>query len=93
MTAQPTGPGQSCVGESIATEPNNIEAVPTLLKEITEAFDILTTGNVGRQDLLGKCRTLVQALETPRETMIYHCWAQASTTWSVLVISTELTPR
>lgn len=84
MTAQSTEPGQSSVDESIATEPNNIEAVPRLLKEITQAFDKFTTSNVGRQDILAKCRTLVQALETPRETMIYHCWAQASTVLSVL---------
>ena len=84
MTVQKTEPGQASVDESIATEPNDIEVVPTLLKEITQAFDKFTTSNVGRQDLLGKCRTLVQSLETPRETMIYHCWAQASTTSPVL---------
>lgn len=80
MPAQRTQQGQFPVDVSIATEPNNIEAVPTLLKEITQTFDIFTTSNVGRKDLLAKCRTLVQALETPRETMIYHCWAQVSTT-------------
>lgn len=90
MTVQRTEPGESSVDESIATEPNNIEAVPTLLKEITQDFDIFTTSNVGRQDLLAKCRSLVQALETPRETMIYHCWAQASTQWSVLGRSNEI---
>jgi hypothetical protein len=86
MTVQKTEPGQSSVDESIATEPNDIKAVPKLLKEITQAFDIFTTSNVGRQDLLAKCRTLVQALQTPRETMIYHCWAQASTMRSAWLI-------
>ncbi|PKX94845.1 S-adenosyl-L-methionine-dependent methyltransferase [Aspergillus novofumigatus IBT 16806] len=76
MPAQTTGQGQSPVDVSIATEPNNLDAVPTLLKEITQSSDAFTTRNVGRKDLLAKCRTLVQALETPRETMIYHCWAQ-----------------
>ena len=80
MPAQETEKGHSSVDVSIATEPNNIEAVPTLLKQITQAFDTFTTSNVGREDLLAKCRTLVQALETPRETMIYHCWAQVSST-------------
>ncbi|KAF4231161.1 hypothetical protein CNMCM8980_005112 [Aspergillus fumigatiaffinis] len=76
MPGQTTDQGQSPVDVSIATEPNNLEAVPTLLKEITESFDAFITSNVGRTDLLAKCRTLVQSLETPRETMIYHCWAQ-----------------
>ena len=79
MPAQRTEQGSSHVDISIATEPNDIEAIPTLLKEITQAFDTFTTSNAGREDLLAKCRTLVQALETPRETMIYHCWAHAST--------------
>ncbi|KAJ5814445.1 uncharacterized protein N7503_001195 [Penicillium pulvis] len=79
MPAQRTEQGQPHPDLSIATEPNDIEAVPTLLREITEAYDAFTTSNAGRDDLLAKCRTLVQALETPRETMIYHCWAHAST--------------
>ncbi|KAF4221569.1 hypothetical protein CNMCM5878_008817 [Aspergillus fumigatiaffinis] len=76
MPGQTTDQDQSSVDVSIAIEPNNLEAVPTLLKEITESFDAFITSNVGRTDLLAKCRTLVQSLETPRETMIYHCWAQ-----------------
>jgi hypothetical protein len=84
MPGQTPDQGQSPVDVSIATEPNNLEAVPTLLKEITESFDAFITSNVGRTDLLAKCRTLVQSLETPRETMIYHCWAQVRTTHSVL---------
>jgi hypothetical protein len=78
MPARKTGQGQSHVDVSIATEPNDIKAVPTLLKEISLAFNSLTTDNAGREKLLAKCRTLVQALETPRETMLYHCWAHAS---------------
>jgi deferrochelatase/peroxidase EfeB len=79
MPARKTEQGQSHVDVSIAIEPNDIEAVPALLKEITQAFDAFTTSIGEREDLLAKCRTLVQALETPRETMIYHCWAHAST--------------
>jgi hypothetical protein len=92
MPAQRTEQGQSHVDVSIATESNDIEAIPTLLKEITQAFDAFTTSNAGREDLLAKCRTLVQALETPRETMIYHCWAHASTP-PFLVKPTRLTGR
>jgi hypothetical protein len=90
MSAQKTGQGSSSVDESIVNEPNDIEAVPTLLKEIIKAFDIFTTSNVGRQELLARCRNLVQALETPRETMVYHCWAQASSVLSVLGRSNKI---
>ncbi|GIJ83164.1 hypothetical protein Asppvi_001683 [Aspergillus pseudoviridinutans] len=76
MPAQGTEEGPFPVDVSIATEPNNIEAVPTLLKEITNGFDVFAASNEGREDLVIKCRALVQALETPRETMIHHCWAQ-----------------
>jgi len=93
MPAQRTEQGQTLVDVSIATEPNDIKAIPTLLKEITQAFDAFTTSNAGREDLLAKCRTLVQALETPRETMIYHCWAHASTPLLVLCNPIRLTGR
>lgn len=95
MPAKRTEQGQPHPDLSIATEPNDIEAVPTLLREITKAYDQFTTSNSGRDDLLAKCRTLVQALETPRETMIYHCWAHASTPPFPLrlVDSTRLTGR
>ncbi|EPS28674.1 hypothetical protein PDE_03620 [Penicillium oxalicum 114-2] len=52
-----------------------MDAISTLLEEITKDFGVFTASNTGREDLLVKCRTLVRALETPRETMIYHCWA------------------
>ena len=79
MPAQRAEQSQFPVDVSIATEPNNIGEVPTLLGEITKAFDIFANSNAGRKDLVVKCRALVQALETPRETMINHCWAQVST--------------
>jgi hypothetical protein len=69
----------SSIDIAIATSPNDIEAVPGLLKDITANIESLAAGgNVDRQHLLTKCRTMVQALETPRETMIKHCWAQVS---------------
>ena len=65
---------------SIALKPNDIEAVPILAQEIKDGVDALANGNWDtRQELLIKARTLVQALEAPRETMIKHCWAQVCT--------------
>lgn len=65
------------VDVAIAIQPNNAEAVPDLLKQITAGVSALETGgDEARHDLLIKARTLVQSLETPRETMVKHCWAQ-----------------
>lgn len=64
---------------SVAVSPNDIGAVPDLVKSIATAVHTLDDGgDVARHALLLKARTLVQALETPRETMIKHTWAQVS---------------
>jgi hypothetical protein len=55
--------------------PCKLEAVPELVKSIVSAADALNAGNIdARQDLLVKLRTLTSAVETPRETMLKHCW-------------------
>lgn len=62
---------------SIAISPNNIDAVPDLVKEINASAEALATdGDAARHELIIKARSLVQALETPRETMVKHTWAQ-----------------
>lgn len=61
----------------IATQPTHIEAVPHLLEDITRDFNN-PCSDEGRKYLLVKSRALVQALETPRETMVNHCWGQVS---------------
>ncbi|KAJ5095566.1 O-methyltransferase family 2 [Penicillium alfredii] len=62
---------------SSAARPNRIEQVPILLKDITESVNSLTKGtDEDRKDVLVKCRALVQAVQTPRETMVDHCWGQ-----------------
>lgn len=78
MPAPKTEQGLPQIDVSVATQPNDMDAISTLLEEITKDFGVFTASNTGREDLLVKCRTLVRALETPRETMIYHCWANAS---------------
>lgn len=71
-------------GVSKATEPISItsatdpSAVSSLIKELSllgEGFSATSPEEL-RLDLLLKARTLWKALETPRETMIRHCWAQ-----------------
>jgi hypothetical protein len=65
---------------SVAISPNDIAAVPSLLEEITADFDTLSiSGEDARKGLILKARALVQSLETPREIMTKHCWAQV---WS-----------
>ncbi|KAG0158638.1 O-methyltransferase, family 2 [Penicillium digitatum] len=64
----------------IATHPNNAEAIPKLLNEVVESVNNLTTGtDQDRKDTLVKCRALALAIETPRETMVDHCWGQMGT--------------
>ncbi|KAF4119523.1 O-methyltransferase [Geosmithia morbida] len=62
---------------SVALAPNDADSIPRLVKELQEEVASLATGgDEARHELLLKARTLTQALETPRETMIKHCWGQ-----------------
>lgn len=62
---------------SIAVRPNDLEAVPGIVKGIVEKANALSPGDeTARHALLIQARSLVQALETPRETMTKHTWAQ-----------------
>lgn len=64
---------------SVALSPNNLPAVPEIVKGISALSASATDGDEqSRLDLVEKARQLVRALETPRETMIKHCWAQVS---------------
>ncbi|TLD26357.1 hypothetical protein PspLS_05160 [Pyricularia sp. CBS 133598] len=69
----------AAVDPSIATQPADLAAVPELAEAIAaSAGSVTAEDQASRYDLLVKARSLVQALETPRETMIKHCWAQTS---------------
>lgn len=64
------------VDVSIASEPCDIGSVPDLLNDLSflqHNFDI--SNRDSRLHLLAKARKLVQALETPRETMLRQCGA------------------
>jgi hypothetical protein len=71
------GVPQVSVDISTALQPNDSSAVPEILKGITSLGDAPAVDNdETRLALLAKARDLVRALETPRETMIKHNWAQ-----------------
>lgn len=62
---------------SFIKEANDAASVRTLSSEIgTLGAAWLGHEDDSRLELLKKARALVQALETPRETMIKHLWAQ-----------------
>jgi len=63
----------------VAISPNDADAVSTTIESIqTMGKTFSPADNFGRQKLLAEARRLVRALETPRETMIKHNWAQVS---------------
>jgi hypothetical protein len=64
---------------SVALSPTDLKSVPSLLAEIASLGSSLDDGdNHARLALLQKAKALVTALETPRETMIKHNWAEVS---------------
>jgi hypothetical protein len=65
------------VDVSVALGPNDLKSVPSLSAEIASLGSSLGDGdNKARLTLLRHARALVTALETPRETMIKHNWAE-----------------
>jgi two-component sensor histidine kinase len=75
-----TSPGTPSVDQAIALSPCDLEAVPTILGETLSNALKYSNGSFKddrvRLELLENARSLVRALETPRETMIKHTWAQ-----------------
>lgn len=62
---------------SIAVKPNDLEAVPGIVNGIVQKANALAPDDeTARHALLIQARSLFQALETPRETMTKHTWAQ-----------------
>ncbi|CAI4213560.1 unnamed protein product [Parascedosporium putredinis] len=67
------------VDVSVALKANNLDSVAELTQEISSLGAQVSGGDEqARLALVEKARSLVRALETPRETMIKHCWAQPS---------------
>lgn len=71
---------QAFVDDNVAISPNTPEEVPTLLKRIALHGEAYLTENDEneRTKILDAARSLVYALETPREAIIRHCWSQVS---------------
>ncbi|KAK5987850.1 O-methyltransferase mpaG' [Cladobotryum mycophilum] len=65
---------------TVALMPNGTKEHPSIIKETLEYLNAYVQGkDVNRHDLIAKCQSLVHGLETPRETMIRHCWSQPGT--------------
>jgi hypothetical protein len=64
-------------GLEVAISPNDPNKIPSTIESIQSlGKSYSATDDAVRRQLLAEARQLVQALETPRETMIKHCWAQ-----------------
>jgi hypothetical protein len=61
---------------SLATRPGDIDAVTSLIEELSKLQKGLENGDENtRHEMLVKARSLVHSLQTPREIMIQHTWA------------------
>lgn len=59
-----------------AARSSNIDGVSRLLEEVNRLHSNLERGGeVARHELVNKVRTLGQVLQTPRELMVQHTWA------------------
>lgn len=74
---------------SIALNAANIDAVPSLIKDINSLSEGLDSDDSeARLKLMAKAKSLWQSLETPRETMLRHTWAEVSSNcWPTLHLS------
>ncbi|TDZ41284.1 O-methyltransferase mpaG [Colletotrichum trifolii] len=65
------------IDASVALKACDLPAVNSHVKHINAVSDLVAAGDdASRLSMLASARSLVHALETPRETMIKHCWAQ-----------------
>lgn len=70
---------EDLVDINIIKTPSDLGAVLPLLKYLNANVSSLLTDNYdARLEFLGAASKLVLALETPRETMVKHCWAHVS---------------
>ncbi|RAL08720.1 o-methyltransferase [Aspergillus homomorphus CBS 101889] len=82
---------EAFVDGNVAIAPNDPEEVPALLKRITLHGEAYLTENdeLERSKILDSARSLVYALETPREAIIRHCWSQ-STLYAAIETAVDL---
>ncbi|KAJ5196687.1 hypothetical protein N7449_007166 [Penicillium cf. viridicatum] len=71
------GHGVAIIDPQVATAPSAPEKLAHLQKEIESHSQAYSNGDGdARLKLLETARSLVQAMETPQETMLRYCWAQ-----------------
>ncbi|WYZ42097.1 hypothetical protein EsH8_V_000992 [Colletotrichum jinshuiense] len=77
-------PEKTPLGSSFAIQASDKKAVVGLLNNIgTLGASFSPDDNDARLKLLKEARQLVQALETPRETMVKHLWAQPGAVFAI----------
>jgi hypothetical protein len=70
---------EAFVDGSVAISANTPELVPGLVGQVASlGKDVNLQDHKDRSTLLEAARSLVYALETPREAMIRYCWSQAT---------------
>lgn len=68
---------EAFVDGSVAVSPNTPDLVPEILEKIAASGKAFTSSDPkSRTELLDAARSLVYAVETPREAMIRFCWSQ-----------------
>ncbi|KAL5343275.1 S-adenosyl-L-methionine-dependent methyltransferase [Aspergillus crustosus] len=70
--------GKAANVEQLAVSPNLPFQVPALLDQIASSGKEFVEDSQARLSLLEAARSLVYALETPREAIIRHCWSETT---------------
>ena len=70
--------------DSLAVSPCDANSVPRLVQDLASKAQSYSD-NSSRLQLLNTARSLVRALETPRETVIRLCWAEVCSSLGMLV--------
>ncbi|OHW96427.1 sterigmatocystin 8-o-methyltransferase [Colletotrichum incanum] len=77
-------PEKTPLDVSVAIKANDAKSVAELSNAVGSlGKDFSVEDEEGRLKLLKQTRSLLQALETPRETMIKHCWAQPAVSFVI----------
>lgn len=75
--SQTNGDLQDAFVDRVATSANTPELVPGLVDQVASLGKVASLqDHTDRTTLLEAARSLVYALETPREAMIRYCWSQ-----------------
>lgn len=86
-----TANGTKPVEAALTVQPNDAASVPGLIQDINSLEKNLADGgNEARLELAAKAKALWMSLETPRETMIRHCWAQVR---DMLLSTIRMSPK